>query len=96
MARMSERKKLSPKGRVVAAALSVGVAASLAGVMAATDSTADTTSTPVTNDAGLSSPSGSSASPFTPSQQTPTQQSPTQQTPTQQPTFQPHTRSGGS
>ena len=91
MARMSERRKLSTRGRVIAAALSVGVAGTLAGVMAATDSTADTTSTPVTNDAGISSPSGSSATPFTPSQQTPTQQ-----TPTQQPTFQPHTRSGGS
>ena len=46
-------------------------------------STAGTTSTPITDDAGLSSPSGSSATP-------------SQQTPTQQPSFQPHTRSGGS
>jgi hypothetical protein len=95
MARMSERKRLSTKGRVIAAALSFGVAATLAGIMAATDSVADTTTSPVINDAGLSSPGGSSggsaATPFTPSQPAPTQAAPSQQ-----PTFQPHTRSGGS
>jgi hypothetical protein len=95
MVGMTERKRLSTRGRVIAAACSVGIAVTLAGVMAATDSSADATSTPGTNDAGLSSPSasssGSSATPFTPSSQTPTQT-----IPTQLPTFQPHTRSGGS
>ncbi len=94
MAAMSQRRKLSTKGRLIAAGLSIGAAGVLAGAMAISDHTASASPPTVANDAGLSSPS---ATPYTPSQQTPTQPTPTQPTPTQQtPTFQPHTRSGGS
>ena len=84
MAAMSQRRKLSTKGRLIAAGLSIGAAGVLAGAMAISDHTASASPPTVANDAGLSSPS---ATPYTPSQPTPTQQTPT---------FQPHTRSGGS
>jgi hypothetical protein len=89
MAAMTQRKKLSTKGRVIAAGLSIGAAGVLAGAMAISDHTASASPSTVANDAGISSPS---ATPYTPSQQTPSQQTPSQQTPS----FQPHTRSGGS
>ena len=93
MAAMNQRKKLSTKGRIIATGLSIGAAGVLAGAMAITDHTASASPAPVvdagTSDSGVSSPS---AAPFTPSQP----QTPAQQAPAETPTFQPHTRSGGS
>ena len=95
MVEMSQRRKLSNRGRVIAAGLSIGAAGVLATAMAITDSSAGTTPATITNDAGTAS-SGSTASPYTPSY-TPSQQTPAQQVPTRQtPTFQPRTRTGGS
>src|SRR3954447_27009373 len=81
MAAVAPRKKLSTRGRVLAAGLSIGAAGVLAGAMAISDHTASATPTTAANDAGLSNPS---ATPYTPSQAAPTQQTPTQQTPAQQ------------
>jgi hypothetical protein len=63
------RRKLSTQGRIVAAGLSVGVAAALAGFMAAGDHTADASAPATSNSAGsvespsIGSPSNGAAIP---------------------------------
>lgn len=88
MDKMTARRKLGTRGRLVAVGLSVGAAGVLAGAMAITDASGDAAPATITNDVGLSSSSGTTATPYTPS----SPNTPVQQTPT----FPPHTRSGGS
>jgi hypothetical protein len=101
MGTMSQRRKLSGRGRVIAAGVSIGAAGVLAAAMAISDNTASASPAPAIS-ASTGSPSpdsgyqpddrGSTYTPSTPSSNSGSTGS--SSTPSQQP--QPHTRSGGS
>ena len=92
------RKTLSPRGRVLAAGVTVAVGSALAGFMAAGDHTADATQTVTTPAAAADGSAGASATPYDGSTNGTTNGTTNGGFPTGSSGFspQPQTRTGGS